>query len=378
MAIYKLFPSKDTTLYSLYPDKNSGLDPILEIYNKTYYSDPIFISTAEIARTLIAFDSVEIADILNNLVSGSQWQSNLRLSNANTTGVINNSTLFIHPLAQDWENGTGKSDNIPETQNGTSWTWTTFRGGSKWTTASFGAYVTASFKTSNPGGGVWYTGSLTGLKYNVTQSFNIRSTKDVNTDITDIVKSWYSSSINNYGVILKWSSSLEYNQSGSVEPNMGLFSVDTHTIYPPQLEFRWNDYVFNTGSSTNTFITSSQIVITLPNNEGLFNQNSIKKFKLNVRPQYPVRTYQTSSFYISNYYLPTSSYYAVKDLDTNEFIIDFDTVYTKISADNEGNYIKLYMDGLEPERYYKILVKTLINGETLILDDNYYFKVING
>ena len=378
MAIYKLFPSKDTTLYSLYPDKNSGLDPILEIYNKTYYSDPIFISTAEIARTLIAFDSVEIADILNNLVSGSQWQSNLRLSNANTTGVINNSTLFIHPLAQDWENGTGKSDNIPETQNGSSWTWTTFRGGSKWITASFGAYVTASFKTSNPGGGVWYTGSLTGLKYNVTQSFNIRSTKDVNTDITDIVKSWYSSSINNYGVILKWSSSLEYNQSGSVEPNMGLFSVDTHTIYPPQLEFKWNDYVFNTGSSTNTFITSSQIVITLPNNEGLFNQNSIKKFKLNVRPQYPVRTYQTSSFYISNYYLPTSSYYAVKDLDTNEFIIDFDTVYTKISADNEGNYIKLYMDGLEPERYYKILVKTLINEETLILDDNYYFKVING
>ena len=378
MAIYKLFPSKDTTLYSLYPDKNSGLDSILEIYNKTYYSDPIFISTAEIARTLISFDSTEISDVLNDLVSSSQWQSNLRLFNAKTTGVINNSTLFIHPLAQDWENGTGKSDNIPETQTGTSWTWTTFSGGSKWATSSFGAYVTASFKTSNPGGGVWYTGSSTGLKYNVTQSFNIRSIKDVNTDITDIVKSWYSSSINNYGVILKWSSSLEYNQSGSVEPNMSLFSVDTHTIYPPQLEFRWNDYIFNTGSSTNTFITSSQIVITLPNNEGFFNQNSIKKFKLNVRPQYPVRTYQTSSFYISNYYLPTSSYYAVKDLDTNEFIIDFDTVYTKISADSEGNYIKIYMNGLEPERYYKILVKTLINGETLILDDDYYFKVING
>ena len=378
MAIYKLFPNKDTTLYSLYPDKNSGLDSILEVYNKTYYSDPIFISTAEIARTLISFDSTEISDVLNDLVSSSQWQSNLRLFNAKTTGVINNSTLFIHPLAQDWENGTGKSDNIPETQNGTSWTWTTFSGGSKWATSSFGAYVTASFKTSNPGGGVWYTGSSTGLKYNVTQSFNIRSIKDVNTDITDIVKSWYSSSINNYGVILKWSSSLEYNQSGSVEPNMSLFSVDTHTIYPPQLEFRWNDYTFNTGSSTNTFITSSQIVITLPNNEGFFNQNSIKKFKLNVRPQYPVRTYQTSSFYISNYYLPTSSYYAVKDLDTNEFIIDFDTVYTKISADSEGNYIKIYMNGLEPERYYKILVKTLINGETLILDDDYYFKVING
>ena len=378
MAIYKIFPSKDTTLYSLYPNKNSGLDSILEIYNKTYYSDPIFISTAEIARALVAFDSVEIADVLDNLVSGSQWQSNLRLFNANTTGIVNNSTLFIHPLAQDWANGTGRSDNTPETENGSSWTWTTFNGGSKWTTSSFGAYVTASFKTSNPGGGVWYTGSTTGLKYNVTQSFDIRSIKDINTDITDIVKSWYSSSINNYGVILKWSSSLEYNQSGSVEPNMGLFSVDTHTIYPPQLEFRWNDYSFNTGSNSIGFITSSQMVITLPNNKGFFNQNSVHKFKLNVRPEYPTRIYQTSSFYISNYYLPTASYYAIKDLDTNEMVIDFDTTYTKISADGEGNYFKIYMSGLEPERYYKVLVKTFINGETLVIDDDDYFKVING
>jgi hypothetical protein len=36
------------------------------------------------------------------------------------------------------------------------------------------------------------------------------------------------------------------------------------------------------------------------------------------------------------------------------------------------------MSGLEPERYYKILIKTIINGATIISDDNYYFKVING
>ena len=36
------------------------------------------------------------------------------------------------------------------------------------------------------------------------------------------------------------------------------------------------------------------------------------------------------------------------------------------------------MNGLEPERYYKILIKTVIGGSTIIFDDNYYFKVING
>ena len=36
------------------------------------------------------------------------------------------------------------------------------------------------------------------------------------------------------------------------------------------------------------------------------------------------------------------------------------------------------MNGLEPERNYKILVKTEIKGNTIILDEQYYFKVVNG
>ena len=28
MAVYKLFPYKDSTLYSLYPEMNTGIDPI--------------------------------------------------------------------------------------------------------------------------------------------------------------------------------------------------------------------------------------------------------------------------------------------------------------------------------------------------------------
>jgi hypothetical protein len=34
------------------------------------------------------------------------------------------------------------------------------------------------------------------------------------------------------------------------------------------------------------------------------------------------------------------------------------------------------MNGLEPERYYKVLIKTILdNGETVVFDENYYFKV---
>jgi len=35
------------------------------------------------------------------------------------------------------------------------------------------------------------------------------------------------------------------------------------------------------------------------------------------------------------------------------------------------------MNGLEPERYYKILIKSVISsGETIVMDKDYIFKVI--
>jgi len=60
------------------------------------------------------------------------------------------------------------------------------------------------------------------------------------------------------------------------------------------------------------------------------------------------------------------------------FTINFDEKYTKISADSTSNYFDVYMNGLEPERYYTILIKTTIDGSTKIFDEDIMFKVING
>ena len=58
-------------------------------------------------------------------------------------------------------------------------------------------------------------------------------------------------------------------------------------------------------------------------------------------------------------------------------VVDFDTSYTKISANNNGNFFTVYMDGLEPERYYQLMVKTVVDDETLVIEDKgNYFKVI--
>ena len=76
----------------------------------------------------------------------------------------------------------------------------------------------------------------------------------------------------------------------------------------------------------------------------------------------------TQSIDTINHYLPKGSMWAIKDLDTNEFIVDFDPEFTKISCDAKSNYFDVYMAGLQPERYYKILIQTSIRGSTIVKD----------
>ena len=48
MAIYKLFPYKDTTLYSFYPKMNTGIDPINQISNLNFS----YASNSELKKTI--------------------------------------------------------------------------------------------------------------------------------------------------------------------------------------------------------------------------------------------------------------------------------------------------------------------------------------
>jgi hypothetical protein len=376
MAIYKLFPSKDATIYSQYPVMNTGRDEILETsleVNGTPSSLP------QTSRILIQFDSEEITNLFSTKINNAVWESNLRLFTANTEGLNSSTTLEIYPLSGSWNMGLGKFGDNPSGSNGVSWIYQASSGSQPWATSGFSSFVTASYSSSTqPGGGTWYTGSSnnTVLPLSSSQEFSFYTSKDLNINVTNIVKAWVSGTIENEGFIIKQKD--EFINNINVQPILKYFSRDTHTIYPPQLEFKWVDYIFNTGSSNQTILNILPATLTLSENPGIFYPNSINRFRVNSRPEYPARVYQTASIYSTYSYLPTASYYAIQDLSTNEFVIDFNEQFTQISADSTSNYFDIYMSGLEPERYYKIVIKTTINGSTLIFDNNYYFKVING
>jgi hypothetical protein len=381
MAVYKIFPYKDTTLYSFYPSMNTGIDPINQVSNLNFALNTL----PQVARPLIAFDQSEIEDVIENKVTGS-WDAYLKSYIATAQGIVESSILEIWPIAtnvtsptDEWNQGTGTYLDSPITTDGACWESPFFANGAQW--PGIIGNITSSYDTryAPVGGGSWYLSSSNYDFQNTTASFEPRSDKDLNKNVTNIVSAWSSSEIPNHGFLLKWEDGAEFNTSKLVQPVLQYYGVDTNTIYPPQLEFRWDDSVWDTGSSSTTILDKQNLYISLAENPGIFYSESVNRFRLNVREKYPSRVYSTSSLYTTQHYLPSASaWYAVKDLDTNEYVIDFDSNYTRLSADTDSSYFDLYMNGLEPERYYKILLKVDAGGSTTIYDDEYYFKVVNG
>ena len=101
MAIYKIFPEKDATLYSQYSSSNTGLDEILEL--STIYDNQLVYAS----RPVLKFSQTDITDVITNKISGSAWQANLRLFLAYASNIPLNYTIYSYPVSGSWDMGTG-------------------------------------------------------------------------------------------------------------------------------------------------------------------------------------------------------------------------------------------------------------------------------
>jgi hypothetical protein len=360
MGVYKIFPSQDTTIYTDYNTLNAGLDAILDLSKNA----PNLYASSSTSRVLIKFDNDDISDAISK--SGVNYTASLKLYNAHVDGIPTNFNININPLYQSWDMGTGRFNNIPESDNGASWQYRSANQTNAWTVTSLPAGVSSSFYAGNSGGAAWYNA------YSASQTFNYFSTKDINVDVTSIVSAWTASVIPNNGFIIRNTGSIEFDYN--YQYTFNFFSRDTNTIYPPCLEFKWNDSTFNPGSTP--YVGNNNILVSLTNNKSVFYDSEYAKMRIYAKDRYPARTFVTSSLYIYNKLLPTESYYSIIDLNTNLKVIDFDTSATQLSNDATSSFFMLHMAGLEPDRYYKVQIKSIIDGGTYIYDNDYYFKVM--
>ena len=379
MAYYSIFPEKDSTIYS-HPNRtglNTGRDEVLELLEEKS-------STAELyypSRFLIKFKNTEIKDIIENKTNGIPFNTHLEVFSTEHKALHANHIVQVYAVSQSWDEGTGRFKSNPSSSNGVTWDMRTDTGSSAraiWATSSFATNSTGSscdFMVS--GGGTWWTGT----NYVAETSFSNADNLDLDINVTNLVKFFsasyyqgatYPTGIENEGFIIKKPIATECDASSSFG-ELQYFSADTHTIYPPKLTFKWDDSSY---SHSGTTLTSGDIFLALYNNKEEFQRKSKQRFRLTTRKRYPDRAFVTSSNYLDTQYLPTTSYYSLRDATTDEVVIPFDTSYTKLSADSDGMYFDLWMEGLQPERYYKLQFRVDNTDGINIYDEDYYFKVV--
>jgi hypothetical protein len=338
--------SKDATIYLQQPSQNTGLDEILEV-SKTYYG-----SLKDIAHSVIKFETTPLSQ---SIASGEVTMSaaDMILRECESSEIPIDYTIYAYAVTQSWEMGIGtRFDDI--TTDGV--TWNSVRTGQDWLSLEeHSADTTGSF---NGKGGTWFTGSYS------SQSFSYESS-DIEMDVKTTMDEWIGGTLPNEGFIIKYDTALENdtNDYGQLK----FFSKETNTIYQPKLRIGWDDSLFSTGSLT--ALTSDDIHVTFKRLKTRYKQGSKPTIRVFGREKYPLKTYTKQYSYTDVYFLPSTSYYQVKDVLTDEIIIPFDDDYTKVSCDSSGNYFKLDLTNWEYNRNYYIQIKIDRDGVIEYFED---------
>jgi hypothetical protein len=372
------YAEKDATLYESVPTLNTGLDEILEVGKRLSTSGEYTRS-----RSILKFDINEITDTLSKYsVDINSCKFVLQLFTPDAKSLPAEYTMEARLVADNWINGTGFENSSPSISNGVTWQYPA--SGSSWTTSGD---VTTSLKITGSQGGSWIYQSGSG-SYDLTQydqsfytqpgleeqeSFSYRPT-DINMDVTDAVKLWINGSagttISNNGFLLKFSDADE--ASGDTTGYVRFFSRETHTIYVPKLTMYWDQSAYS--STLDALDLESNIIY--PKINKSYKDTEIARIRFYGRDKYPQKS-ATNLFPLQTVKrLPATTYYSVIDVATDETIIPFDNIYTKVSCDNTSNFIYLDMNGLMPERYYRIALKIVDGFTEQYIDNEYYFKVV--
>ena len=137
--------------------------------------------------------------------------------------------------------------------------------------------------------------------------------------------------------------------------------------------------VSNTTSSVLTALDAGRpFSINIQNLQPAYKAGDIIKIGVFGRKKFPLKYFGRSTQqeqYLVPEYLPSSSFYAIKDNQTEEMVVNFDS-YTRISCEYPaGNYFIVDTTGLQQERYYRILIRVQNETETYTVDTGKIFKI---
>ena len=369
---YFTFASKDTFISSgsnritgvSEKDRNFGQDQILEV-KKEFFNDSFDFQT----RALVQFDLTTISEsVADGTITNPSYFLRLYEADGNQEQTLDY-TLAAQVISQSWDEGVGKSGDNPKTINGCSFTNRINKPG-------------ISALTWSNADGTPSNGPTTLVVSSSTQTFSNQS-PDVEMNITNMTKGWITGStgggFENYGLLLRFSGSEETDSTTFGQ--LKFFSKQTHTIFSPKLEVRWDNHIAATGSATGTLSPlnvagTEDNFLYVKRLKEKYKETDRVKFRVGARKRYIQKTFSTSVQEASQSFVPEGSgSYAIRDVATGENIIPFSD-FTKLSCDVSGSFFTQWLNTFEPNRVYKIMLKLKTDdGNEQIFDEDFEFKV---
>lgn len=394
------YADSDATMYEATSliNSNTGLDEILEVGKQLDTDGETLVKS----RFVVKFDMSEITKTLTKYSADlNSCKFMLQLFTTHAKNLPAAYTLDAKLMGQPWTNGTGFENDSTATTNGIAWatpfdSWSFTPSGSD--TLSGSAWISSSqaintgapslYISGSGSGGSWLWQSGSGF-FNTSsfdsvyfyqpgldedEAFSYRPT-DINMDVTGAIKTWISGSggetVENNGFLLKFSEADEAD--GTKTGIIRFFSRETHTIYVPRLTMYWDNSTFTTGSLSSVDLES---YLTYSKTKPTYKDTEITKVRIYARDKYPQKS-PTNLFPTQTVkHLPSTTYYAIRDAATDEYIIPFDNIYNKVSCDSTSNFIYVDMNSFMPERYYRIELKVIDGFTEEYIDDQIYFKVV--
>ncbi len=341
-----IFPTRDTWISSgsnkitgeTFTDQNFGRDQILEV-KKEFYNYSFDYPT----RALVNFSGDEFTELSKSVADGtipSDASYRLRLYEAEGNSDLSETqyTLLIQPVSESWQEGTGKFGDNPKKTEGCSW-------------KNRQNTITSTAITWKNNDGTDSDGPSVLSVSSSAQAF-INTKPDVDVNVTSMVNMWIEGQYDNNGMIIRFTGTQETDNI--TQAKLKFFSRNTHTIFSPRLEVRWDDHLPCTGSNTGSLneLTMSGLTDNFLYMKGLRESYKVGervKFRVGARKRYIQKTFNTSVQTVTGSYIPEGSgSYAIKDVATDEFIVPFEdsagTSYTKLSCDSDSNYFIQWLD----------------------------------
>lgn len=343
---------QDASIYEEHYGRNTGHDEILEVGKSA--------SGTKAVRSLIQLDITSVSQSLADGLIPSNSLFELKLFVARADDLRIGQQIELNEVSRSWIEGSGyyyQNTNVPYTASREVTTGYVENDGVTWRNRQSGSLWSVT------GSEIFASPTLSGTIVNPVE--------DMSFDISTMVRSWVSGTIPNNGLILKFSTADELDDTNA--GNIRFFSRQTHTVYAPTLISKYNNQIYISGTISGS--NTAQTLVTPRNLQPKYRKDDIVRVDLSVRDRYPLKTFNTVfSNFAGNQRLPQTSYFSIVDVQSNATIIPFDD-YSRINCDGSGSYFDFQVQGMYPGRYYKVKIKVVDTLYTRVFDLGHYFSI---